>query len=976
MWIERLELIGFGNLSGKVIEFAKDKLNCVVEGNEYGKSTMAEAILAVLYDFPAKQKNTDEKLKEREARRPLSGEPFKVCIDIACQGRALRLVRDFGQKTLKVFDRDNADLEITREFLTGPNQDNAGRKLLGLGRELFKVTCFAGQGDLDDNALSNERRLSAVLQSLADSSGSSSTSASAIEVLNETLAGFPHQGKKIRLERVVKELEDRRDLYQQEINALEEEKLSVSDDLQRLSKLEDAVEGKDRQLHSAEYMQLCLEIADADQRLSSLQDRLLKAGDLKQQLSDSSCYKDFPINLLKPVEELWTKRQSRFLDHNRLFHELEDSQRQLSARDLKLREKHGHITQFTADEAGRLSGLAHTLANIQNELAEARQKHELERQRVEDSGIELDELAGVRQALLNLDAKEVDDAYAYHAMIKSAQEQIKDIEPSTWRARMIKSEIEEQRKTESASHQRIAQLLGILSVIVAGVAVGLWVAKMSGLPIIISAVAAAGLLVAAVISVIQAQAAKSLRRTDFNKAGEEEERQATLGQELHAKVVGFEVRLEQLARKAGVNNSAQLIKEIQTYASSASLLKDLDFLEHLIDSREQHSQKLIGELEQFFQKAGLGIDEITPEPAIRLAEQINQYLEEQRTLLSSTEMLNNKHTQLKFLADELRDLDTQLKDSFTQANLDSTFSIEKGYQEFCRAAEQYRNFESLSSDHNRLQELSSADVVPGDLAASISRLQGNRNVLWSRMEDLLARFPDIAQWSTTTTENSLSSNISSMRTELETLRQQREELRVHVRAATRNYDEYYLEALENLESIERELEHLRKTRQALDLAKETFQRLGKETHAHWANRLNEISRKMLQSLDTEYESLHFDEDLDLTARRKGQPEPLQPAQINSQLSTGTREQLHLLARMAVARFLSKDNALPIILDEPFSEADDQRFLNMMRFLVDTIRPQHQIILLSCHQQRHQSLIDQLPAEQKSNIQFCDLKASS
>src|SRR5271155_2558841 len=122
MWIERLEIIGFGSLAGQKIDFCRDKLNLVVELNEYGKSTIADAIWAVIYDFPTNQKTTDDKLKDRDARKPLSGGSYKVSLDVALEGRKLQIVRDFSERTLKVYDRGSGDIEVTGEFLSGSTQ--------------------------------------------------------------------------------------------------------------------------------------------------------------------------------------------------------------------------------------------------------------------------------------------------------------------------------------------------------------------------------------------------------------------------------------------------------------------------------------------------------------------------------------------------------------------------------------------------------------------------------------------------------------------------------------------------------------------------------------------------------------------------------------------------------------------------------------------------------------------------------------
>jgi uncharacterized protein YhaN len=180
--------------------------------------------------------------------------------------------------------------------------------------------------------------------------------------------------------------------------------------------------------------------------------------------------------------------------------------------------------------------------------------------------------------------------------------------------------------------------------------------------------------------------------------------------------------------------------------------------------------------------------------------------------------------------------------------------------------------------------------------------------------------------------------------------------------------------LEELESVERDLKHVRHHSTSLLLARDTFLRQADENHTVWADRLNDIAREMLKHLGTEYEAIEFDADLSLAVRRKGQRELINEWQITEQLSTGTREQLHWLARMAVVRFLSNNKPLPIILDEPFSEFDDERFLKIMRFLINNIAPHNQVIIFSCHQQRHEWLMDQLDPREREGVELCRLQS--
>ncbi len=71
------------------------------------------------------------------------------------------------------------------------------------------------------------------------------------------------------------------------------------------------------------------------------------------------------------------------------------------------------------------------------------------------------------------------------------------------------------------------------------------------------------------------------------------------------------------------------------------------------------------------------------------------------------------------------------------------------------------------------------------------------------------------------------------------------------------------------------------------------------------------------------------------------------------LSGGTREQLSVIVRIALARVLARDahsDPLPLVLDDTMGWTDDARFLHMTRILRNA-SSQFQIIVLTCHPER-------------------------
>jgi uncharacterized protein YhaN len=63
------------------------------------------------------------------------------------------------------------------------------------------------------------------------------------------------------------------------------------------------------------------------------------------------------------------------------------------------------------------------------------------------------------------------------------------------------------------------------------------------------------------------------------------------------------------------------------------------------------------------------------------------------------------------------------------------------------------------------------------------------------------------------------------------------------------------------------------------------------------------------------------------------------------LSAGTRDQLYLAMRLAFARQISPGEPLPLILDDPFSNFDDQRIAAALEIL-NAVGDDQQIILFT------------------------------
>ena len=73
-----------------------------------------------------------------------------------------------------------------------------------------------------------------------------------------------------------------------------------------------------------------------------------------------------------------------------------------------------------------------------------------------------------------------------------------------------------------------------------------------------------------------------------------------------------------------------------------------------------------------------------------------------------------------------------------------------------------------------------------------------------------------------------------------------------------------------------------------------------------------------------------------------------------QLSTGAKQQLSVLVRLAMARLIARERPHPVFLDDALSDTDPERFEAIANILRSAAR-EMQIVLTTCHHDRHRRL---------------------
>ena len=203
MKIERIRIEGFGALRDLDLAWPEGRVLLAVDSNETGKTTLCEAIVSALYGLPRTRGVAG---RVREVRRPRSGAPLRVGLDLRAGETRWSVDRDLEAGTVRVLDRDRG-LDRTQEFLRAGGHDTFGETVTGgLTETLFRATAYVSQNVLDRDSL--DAGLTVELARIADSGGGEASVLRALRGLEAARAEMPEPvtGSKISVDTEVARL--------------------------------------------------------------------------------------------------------------------------------------------------------------------------------------------------------------------------------------------------------------------------------------------------------------------------------------------------------------------------------------------------------------------------------------------------------------------------------------------------------------------------------------------------------------------------------------------------------------------------------------------------------------------------------------------------------------------------------------------------------------------------------------------------
>jgi len=387
MRIERIDIEGFGALPELDVDLIP-RVNLFVGENEAGKSTLQQAVLALLFGFYQGNRVTPTEKAEHEAFRPWQGGSYGGSLDYALDsGERFRIRRSFDTDDLSTTVSDLATgRDITRDLGMGRHGNvPVGRAHLGMGQDVFRSTCFVDQAAVVQ--IGAPQAVAETVASIADTATVDTSAARAVARLDEARAKQVG-GPRARVTPLPLAME-RLGRAREELRHLEQDQSAIQDGMARKDKLEELCKEEKKQLDLITYLKVSARLGEAEGTLDRLRRMGQELAGLEEEAETLRKYDDFAVEvkdtvlsgkgrleaLTQQTEELRGKWEQTSLQLDELQGEIGRSRQEIErleyARAFPLyREETFDRLRFSLEEASsRLNSLRQELANMQRKEA-------------------------------------------------------------------------------------------------------------------------------------------------------------------------------------------------------------------------------------------------------------------------------------------------------------------------------------------------------------------------------------------------------------------------------------------------------------------------------------------------------------------------------------------------------------------------------------------------------------------------------
>ena len=904
--ITRLELVGFGKFRERTIDLTSG-LNLIEGPNEAGKSTIQSFITGMFYGFFQPGTKRRSYTPHRDKYRPWDQGSYRGVLVCKNEERSWRIERCFDKdnETVNVYDDQTGD-DLTLDFPYNPvtRQPQVGEKLLGLSKTAFnntaniaQMTCASVSREADFSAEVNDKLLS--VMKTADAS--------------------------LSLSAVIHELDSRIE----QIGSPKKSKTPYGQACQLKKELEEELEESGK--NQKDYQQLCTQM----DRLAEQTAQLQKEKELLETQIRQSAAKELGGRYLKAqnlrtrIERIEKEYEKYAIYQSVDLQEIDQTQKRMAAKAQinRTMEKYRRASQEVEHRIQELNTLYRTL-----EVSEASEEVLEQFESVYERYLTLGQMG---QEIKEMMIRQRNIAFHRSRLNPMDEAKLRE-DIQTWRQLQ-----QQKQEKENASHKVpmpaiVLLVLGVLLILGGGLCA---ILKEELLAVGI------GCATVGVLLVLSGGVFWMLRRK--NTAAHALEKIESMQQDI--------LRAYQLSDEEQAKTAATALDTEQAVLQLEEMLGRIQVNNYKIEQFEQQEQQIGQEIaakqsvadslrEQICRYlTQLTGREIPPEelaadkvPFKSLRESVNQA----RRLRTEMQRLTLQQQQTQQEEENCRMQIEQINRSIQQVVADCEAAGAKDAEDLERCKQGKRRWDEISMELKMQKEL---------LAQTLGRYS------FEEIEENIKNQRAVGEGDISADRQQIHQQLQGVNEQLAELARQTAELE-GLRKGREESHRPIGQIQAQIADVEESCRNFQFELDALQLAKQKLLSLSGQLHRDFAPQLNaRISKALERITGSRYTRAVIDQTLGIRLEDR---QTHQLVEVSA-LSNGMADLVYLVMRLELLELLCSQGGervqVPIILDDSFTQLDDERTARLLGYLLE--QPSVQILLFSCHP-RERAMLEQ------------------
>lgn len=904
--ITRLELVGFGKFRERTIDLTSG-LNLIEGPNEAGKSTIQSFITGMFYGFFQPGTKRRSYTPHRDKYRPWDQGSYRGVLVCKNEERSWRIERCFDKdnETVNVYDDQTGD-DLTLDFPYNPvtRQPQVGEKLLGLSKTAFnntaniaQMTCASVSREADFSAEVNDKLLS--VMKTADAS--------------------------LSLSAVIHELDSRIE----QIGSPKKSKTPYGQACQLKKELEEELEESGK--NQKDYQQLCTQI----DRLAEQTAQLQKEKELLETQIRQSAAKELGGRYLKAqnlrtrIERIEKEYEKYAIYQSVDLQEIDQTQKRMAAKAQinRTMEKYRRASQEVEHRIQELNTLYRTL-----EVSEASEEVLEQFESVYERYLTLGQMG---QEIKEMMIRQRNIAFHRSRLNPMDEAKLRE-DIQTWRQLQ-----QQKQEKENASHKVpmpaiVLLVLGVLLILGGGLCA---ILKEELLAVGI------GCATVGVLLVLSGGVFWMLRRK--NTAAHALEKIESMQQDI--------LRAYQLSDEEQAKTAATALDTEQAVLQLEEMLGHIQVNNYKIEQFEQQEQQIGQEIaakqsvadnlrEQICRYlTQLTGREIPPEelaadkvPFKSLRESVNQA----RRLRTEMQRLTLQQQQTQQEEENCRMQIEQINRSIQQVVAACEAAGAKDAEDLERCKQGKRRWDEISMELKMQKEL---------LAQTLGRYS------FEEIEENIKNQRAVGEGDISADRQQIHQQLQGVNEQLAELARQTAELE-GLRKGREESHRPIGQIQAQIADVEESFQNFQFELDALQLAKQKLLSLSGQLHRDFAPQLNaRISKALERITGSRYTRAVIDQTLGIRLEDR---QTHQLVEVSA-LSNGMADLVYLVMRLELLELLCSQGGervqVPIILDDSFTQLDDERTARLLGYLLE--QPSVQILLFSCHR-RERAMLEQ------------------